>query len=136
MRWVGGVPVGDRTYVAVYLDQKAGKAMSKINTITKQLRPASLQALYCATYHGIAPLLHHWAQHCYPDDVIPHAEQLDAELLRIAASCAGDALLSDSTAQARLRLPARMPQSRSRPDKIALSKTRAKPEVAIVAELF
>lgn len=78
------------------------------NTIGQKLRAASLQALYCATYHGFFPLFQYWVQHCYPADVAPIAAYIDSKLVEVVSVCGGRSLLEDSLARARLRLPARM----------------------------
>ena len=86
---IGGVPVGDPAYVEHELDVKAGKVVSKINTVSQALRPLHLQALQACTYYGLNALFHHWTQHCYTRDVLASAQEVDSAGLGPRGSLGG-----------------------------------------------
>eukprot|EP00973_Karenia_brevis_P042117 5830296-Karenia_brevis.AAC.1 len=56
---VGGIPVGDNTYVQCYLTMKAAKAVSKIDSVTDALQPLHIQSLHSAAYFGLNSLFDH-----------------------------------------------------------------------------
>ena len=49
---VGGVPVGDATFVAAFMAAEVQKAVSKITTVTDKLRDLHLQSLYAAMVYS------------------------------------------------------------------------------------
>ena len=105
---VGGVPVGDATFVAARMDDEAQGVVSKINTVSRKLRDLHLHSLYAVTLHALAPSFIYWTQHAYPDDVRPHARAVDVALAEAISTRIGPDALNDDIAMARLRRPARM----------------------------
>ena len=105
---VGGVPVGDATFVAAFMEAEVQKVVSKITTVTDKLRDLHLQSLYAAIVYSLTPMFTYWTQHAFPDDVRPHARRVDAALAEAVSACVGPEVLEDDVALARLRLPARM----------------------------
>ena len=68
---VGNVPVGEDAYVHAQLDAKTSKALSKITTISSELRDVHLQSLHCVTHYALHPLLDYLHLHSYPQHSIP-----------------------------------------------------------------
>ena len=104
---VAGVPVGDEQFIHSKLDNKVRKALSKIDTLCTKLRDAHLQSMFCALRVGLAPMMDHWIQHCYPDDVKVAAETFDDGLLSWVSVCFPGLMRQDSISEGRIRLPAR-----------------------------
>lgn len=104
---VAGVPVGDDIYVAATLDCRAEESVSKIQTITSQLRDHHLQSLHAVIVYCLAPAFHYWIQHCDPRLTAAAAQRVDQALATAATICYGPGVASDPFAARRLRLPAR-----------------------------
>ena len=106
---VGNVPVGDDAYVHAQLQAKTDRALSKITTISSQLRDVHLQSLHCVMHYALHPLLDYWLQHSYPHHSIPQAALLDAALLaEVQHSMVRAGAAVDELTVRRLRLPARL----------------------------
>ena len=78
-----GVPLDTPEYVGMVLDAKASKCVSKIKTITRQLRGRCLHALW-NTLYCCSTLLHYWLQLCLPDVMEGAAQVFDDALLSAA----------------------------------------------------
>jgi len=105
---IGGVPVGDNTFVHTVLDGKVHNAMSKANKLVNKLRDVHLPSLWTTLYYAIQPLFHYWLQHCYPTDCVEHAGQLDELHAAVASTCIPGLNVDDDITLRRLRLPSRM----------------------------
>ena len=105
---VGGIPVGDSTFVRAFLETKVNSATSKATQVTDQLCDVHRQSLWTALYYALQPSFHYWLQHCYPADCAPHAARLDDVLVGVARVCIPGLCLDDDVTGRRFRLPARM----------------------------
>ena len=117
---VAGVPIGDRDFVRVHLEETVTDAVSKTENITSMLSDHCLHALHTLNMRCLQPILCYWTQHCAPRDVELPARRMDSALVECAIATQGPFFSADGgdasqdaaaavhdVSTRRLRLPAR-----------------------------
>lgn len=93
---VGGVPIGEASFVTRHLHSNVADMVSTISTISTKLRDRHLQALWSVTYHCLQTRFHYyWLQHCSPSAVADAAAIADQALLEAAGTCLGDSVVQE-----------------------------------------
>ena len=107
---VGGVPVGDETFVRGFVDGKVDEASEHIQKTTDKLRGIHCQSLWAQVSFCLRPKIDHLAQTCYGSAGVAVAFQRFDDSIRSATEASVQQTLSDIDAPTtrRLALPARL----------------------------
>ena len=104
---IGGVPVGEDTYVQEVMRRKADEIVSYIDTTVSSLRDRPHSA-WSALFYCCASRLDHWLRHLPPYLVRPAALRVDAAMRRAAEQLGYRGMLDDLLVRERFHFPARM----------------------------
>ena len=83
-----GVPVGEKEYVSSVLLEKVAEIVSDARSAMGSLHQHR-QAAWAALKWSVWPRFEYWAQHCYPSDSVPAAEELDRRLWGVLEDTCG-----------------------------------------------
>ena len=94
---VGGLPVGDTTFIDDKLSAKVERILEDNKKISDYLRSYSSAGLFAVLWHCCQPLLQHEMQNLPPRLLVAHLTRFDASLRTMATEAAIDTAMRACT---------------------------------------